>query len=98
MNKSIHILENKESTRIAPEGRLDESLSPQLEQALARVDESKKMIIDLKKVSSVTPAGVRVLLNASFQQKSGGFSLENPSNEVQQLLVTVGLESLVSTA
>ncbi len=97
MSSSIKVIDEEATSVIALEGNLDESLSPQLERALSKLDVSddQKIIIDFEKVAEVTPDGVRVLINAFVNQNSAGLGLKNPNNEVKQLLSTVGLASLI---
>ena len=86
--------------RFALKGNLDEELSSQLEKSLlsGSIPADQKVILDFAEVPMVTPDGIRVLLNTSFQFDEGALIVENPNNDVQQLLRTVGLESLVKTS
>lgn len=97
MNGSIQVLDEKTARFIELDGNLDGSLSPQLEEVLSQTDLSndQRIIINFEKVPTVTPDGVRVLLNAFIKQNAAGLSLKNPNNEVRQLFLTVGLESLI---
>jgi len=100
MEQNIQIKDEDQQRRILLQGNLDAILSPDLEALLdqQRLQSETLLIIDLESVSSVTADGVRVLLNAFINkaQYAGGLVVANPNDEVKQLMITVGLEALLS--
>ena len=98
MSKQIIILDDNNVRTVEIEGLLDISLSAELEKVLKETNEAndRKTILDLGKVSEVSPHGVRVLLNASLNQdETGMLALKNPNKNVTKLMKTVGLDHLV---
>jgi len=100
MEQNIQIKDEDQQRRILLQGNLDAILSPDLEALLdqQQLQSETLLIIDLESVSSVTADGVRVLLNAFINkaQYTGGLVVANPNDEVKQLMITVGLEALLS--
>lgn len=97
MKNTIKISDEGELRLIELDGLLDSGLSTKLESVLLPQDlvGIKKVSINLRAVPEVTPDGVRVLLNASFNQNSVELQLQNPNEKVRQLMKTVGLEPLI---
>lgn len=102
MEENIQVRDEGQQYRILLRGNLDATLSPQLEVLLAqqRLQDEVLLIIDLQEVNSITADGIRVLLNVFINKSeyTGGLLVENPNSEVKQLLITVGLEELLSVA
>ena len=66
-----------EAVVLSPDGRLDSNTSEAFEQAVMdKIDSGKaKMIIDLSELEYISSAGLRVLLMAAKQVKSGNGAL-----------------------
>ena len=77
----------------APEGELDTLHSPELERFLAsRYDQVRQVIFDMEKVSYISSAGLRVLIQAyKIMKEKAGVLLRNvTSPQVQEILTLTG--------
>ena len=77
----------------APEGALDTLHSPALERFLAsRYDQVRQVIFDMEKVSYISSAGLRVLIQAyKIMKEKDGVLLRNiTSSQVQEILTLTG--------
>ncbi|MBO4732032.1 MAG: STAS domain-containing protein [Spirochaetaceae bacterium] len=81
------------------EGRLDTTTAPQLESRLKECpNECKSLILDLKDVSYISSAGLRVVLLAhKLMTGTGGkMSVRNPSEFCRQVFQATGMEGVLS--
>lgn len=81
------------------EGRLDTTTAPQLESRLKECpNECKALILDLKDVSYISSAGLRVVLLAhKLMTGTGGkMSVRNPSEFCRQVFQATGMEGVLS--
>ena len=68
---------------LAPVGRLDTTTAPEFEKELeASLNGVKELVIDLKKLSYISSAGLRVLLKAQKQMNARGRMKVTGVNEV----------------
>jgi len=90
---TINIIESENNTVvIQPEGNLDYITSPELDDAVvAAAEKAQKMIIDLREISYIASAGLRVLINADdLMSDKGGMVLTNVNDYVMEILQMTG--------
>lgn len=78
---------------IAPEGRLDTTTSPELEELLKQeIGGVTDLRMDFAKLEYISSAGLRVLLYASKAMKSGGgrFVIRNVCKDIMDVFVITG--------
>ena len=79
-----------ETSRIALEGRLDGSTSPELEQVLKPILDSnpKVVIFELAKLDFISSAGIRVLIETqkSLSARNGSVILTEMQPQIQKVL------------
>ena len=78
---------------VSPEGELDTLHSPELERFLvARYDQVRQVVFDMEKVSYISSAGLRVLIQAyKIMKEKDGVLLRNViSPQVQEILTLTG--------
>lgn len=69
----VSLSKNENTFTFFVEGRLDTLTSPQLEEEINKViNDAKKLVFDLKKLSYISSAGLRVLLGAAQQMEGKG--------------------------
>lgn len=96
---TINETQNDSTSVFVIEGRLDTTTAPQLE---TRVKESAKtcktIILDLKDVTYISSAGLRVvLLTHKIMTGAGGkMSVRSPSEFCRQVFQATGMEGVLS--
>ena len=92
----VEVRELEDATVLAVSGELDLVSSPELEEALARVDGSEPalVILDLREVEFMDSAGLSVLVKAHQRAQSAGrrFGLVNGTPQVRRLLSLTGMD------
>lgn len=86
-------------TVLAIEGRLDTTTAPELETRIKNCTQTcKTLVIDLKEVSYISSAGLRVILLAHKLMIgiSGKMSVRNPSEFCLQVFQATGMEGVLS--
>ena len=86
---------------LSPEGRLDTTTSPELQNAMsAALTETDHLILDFAKLVYVSSAGLRVLLMAhkAAVAKGGSLVLKNVSAEITEVLEITGFADFLVIA
>lgn len=95
MSVSFRQLEN-DTWMVACQGRLDQSLNPQLEQSLSDLLASghQRLIIDLSGASYVNSGGLRCLVTAWRQSRAqgGDLVLFGLNNRLEEIFSLVGFD------
>ena len=88
---TIEIKANAEATTIEVVGRLDTITAPVLDKTINEdIKDVKNLILDIKGVTYVSSAGLRVLLSAQKKmQKIGSMKVKNVCAEVMEVFVNV---------
>ena len=89
---------NSSSATIALIGNLTVATTPELEAAFAKLPEDVADItLDLSKLDYVASAGLRVIVSQAKKtlQNGGSLRLENPSDEVMEVLDVTGLVDIL---
>ena len=84
---------------VRPEGRLDTTSSPALEQELQVIpDDVQEIVMDFADTAYVSSAGIRVLLSASqdMKERGGRLRLIHVSENIRDVFDLVGLNILLS--
>ena len=83
---------------IAVSGRVDTTTSPELEQAVfENTDGITDLVLDLKEMSYISSAGLRVLLKAEKKMKAQGeMRLINVNNDVMEILDMTGFSDILT--
>lgn len=83
-------------TKISVMGRIDSNTYNELQKVINEVDYSKdSLVIDFKDVEYISSAGLRVLLSGRKKMESGEFKIINVSDEVYDIFVTTGFNSIL---
>ena len=93
-NFSVSSEPNGQVTIITVSGRVDSVTAATLDSELTRVlHENDKLVLDLKGLTYLSSAGVRVIVRAlqSAQKSGGGVRLAGIPNHVGDVLQTVGM-------
>ena len=83
---------NGQELKIALEGRLDTTTSPELEQELkSSLDGVTSLTVDLASLDYISSAGLRVLLSAQkTMNKQGSMVVKNVSEEIMEVFEVTG--------
>ena len=94
---TIEIKANAEATTIEVAGRLDTTTAPMLEKAVNEdIGDVKNLILDIKDVSYISSAGLRVLLGAQKKmQKIGSMKVKNVCAEVMEVFEMTGFADIL---
>ena len=81
---------------VSLEGRLDTVTSPELEAALGDLAGVSKLVINMEKLSYVSSAGLRVLLNAQkkLTANKGEMSISNANDELKEIFEITGFDEI----
>ncbi len=84
--------QNDGTMKVALEGRLDTTTSPELEKMLKEnLDDVTELILDFEKLEYISSAGLRVLLSAQkIMNKQGEMRLINVCDEVKEIFEVTG--------
>ncbi len=83
---------------IAVSGRVDTTTAPELEKAVfENTDGIKELVLDLKEMSYISSAGLRVLLKSEKKMKAQGeMTLINVNNDVMEILDMTGFSDILT--
>ncbi len=86
------------SLKVALEGRLDTTTSPQLESELQGVlDGVKELTFDLTKLEYISSAGLRVFLSTQkVMNKQGKMVVTNVSEEIMEIFEVTGFSDILT--
>ena len=82
---------------VAPEGRLDATTAPKLEEELrGSVDGVSRLVFDLAKLEYISSAGLRVLLAMQkFMNQQGEMVLQNVNEAVMEFFEVTGFSDIL---
>ena len=94
---TIEIKNNVEATTITVAGRLDTITAPMLDKSINEdIKDVKNLILDIKDVTYVSSAGLRVLLSAQKKmQKIGSMKVKNVCAEVMEVFEMTGFADIL---
>ena len=83
---------------VVPEGRLDTTTAPQLEQELkASLDGVTELILDFDKLDYISSAGLRVLLSTQkAMNKQGGMTIRSVNETVMEIFEVTGFSDILT--
>ena len=95
---TIEIKTNVEATTITVAGRLDTITAPMLDKTINEdIKDVKNLILDIKDVTYVSSAGLRVLLSAQKKmQKIGSMKVVNVCEEVMDVFEMTGFADILT--
>ncbi|MBQ7221729.1 MAG: STAS domain-containing protein [Synergistaceae bacterium] len=97
MNIRAHI--ESSTLTVLPEGRLDTSAAPQLEEELkAHLEGVRELIMDLGGAEYISSAGLRVLLSAhkAMKKNNGSMKIINANSAVMDVLEVTGFSGILN--
>ena len=94
---TIEIKTGAEATTIEVAGRLDTTTAPKLDKIISEdINDVKHLILDIKGVSYISSAGLRVLLSAQKKmQKIGSMKVKNVCTEVMEVFEMTGFADIL---
>ena len=94
---TIEIKNNADATTIAVAGRLDTITAPMLDKTINEdIKDVKNLILDIKDVTYVSSAGLRVLLSAQKKmQKIGSMKVKNVCADVMEVFEMTGFADIL---
>jgi anti-sigma B factor antagonist len=95
---TIEIKRNAEETIIELEGRLDTTTAPALDKTISNdIEDTKKLILDFKKLEYISSAGLRVLLGAQKKMlQSGAMKVTNVGETVMEVFEMTGFADILN--
>jgi anti-sigma B factor antagonist len=84
---------------VRPEGRIDAVTAPELEKQLTpQLEGISDLIFDLKAVTYISSAGLRILLAAelAMEKRAGSIKIIHPSPYVLEILEMTGFSDMVA--
>lgn len=95
---TINKQQDGKALKIALEGRLDTTTSPQLEKELdASLGAADSLIFDFSKLEYISSAGLRVLLSAhKTMSKKGGMKVTHVNEIVQEVFDVTGFADILT--
>ena len=83
---------------VAPEGRLDTTTAPQLENELrGSVDDVTELVFDLAGLEYISSAGLRVLLSAQkVMNKQGEMVIKNANEDIMDIFDVTGFVDILT--
>ena len=94
---TIEIKRNAEETIIELVGRLDTITAPALDKTINNdIEDTKNLILDLKRLEYISSAGLRVLLSAQKKmQKIGSMKVTNVCEDVMEVFEMTGFADIL---
>lgn len=95
---NINVTKNNQDTIFEIEGRLDTVTAPTLEKAISDEGDSLvSLVLDLKQLTYISSAGLRVLLSAQKRMNSqGSMKLINVCESVMEILEMTGFADILT--
>ena len=95
---NINVKKSTEEIIIEVEGRLDTTTAPNLDQAINEVvNNTKKLVLDIKALEYISSAGLRVLLSAQKKmQKTGSMIVKNVCEEIMEIFDMTGFTDILT--
>lgn len=94
---NITMDKNGNSLKVALEGRLDTTISPELESKLeGELNEITDLVFDFEKLEYLSSAGLRVLLAAQkIMNKQGKMVIRNANNTIKEIFEVTGFSNIL---
>ena len=94
---TTEISKTAQATTVQVAGRLDAATAPLLENTLcSEIENAQNLILDLKDLTYISSAGLRVLLSAQKKmQKIGTMTVKNVCHEVMEILEITGFADIL---
>ncbi len=94
---NITMDKNGNSLKVALEGRLDTTTSPELENKLeGELNEITDLVFDFEKLEYLSSAGLRVLLAAQkIMNKQGKMVIRNANNTIKEIFEVTGFSNIL---
>ena len=88
---------NGTALTVAPEGRLDTTTAPKLEEELrGSVDGVTRLVFDMEKLEYISSAGLRVLLAMQkLMNRQGEMALQNVNEAVMEVFEVTGFSDIL---
>ena len=95
---NINVNKNAQETIIEIAGRLDTTTAPSLDNTINEViNETKKLVLDIKSLEYISSAGLRVLLSAQKKiGKSGTMIVKNVCAEIMEIFEMTGFADILT--
>ena len=95
---TIEIKRNAEATIIELAGRLDTTTAPALDKTINNdIEDTKNLVLDLKKLEYISSAGLRVILGAQKKmQKIGSMKVTNVCEDVMEIFEITGFADILT--
>ena len=95
---NIEIRKNSEKIVIDVAGRLDTTTAPTLDKTInENIASSKMLVLDLKELTYISSAGLRVLLSAQKKmQQIGSMKVKNVCEEVMEVFEMTGFADILT--
>lgn len=92
----IQIIDQEEKIKIILKGRLDTTTSPQLEEEIKKLSNSKIYQFDFQDLEYISSAGLRVLLSAykTLNKNGGSMNLIHLNKDVMEVFEITGFKKL----
>lgn len=94
---TTEIQKTAETTTIHIVGKLDTTTAPELDKIICEeIENTKNLILDMKEMTYISSAGLRVLLNAQKKmQKIGSLTIKNVCPEVMYIIEITGFADIL---
>ena len=95
---TINETKNGNELVIAPEGRLDTTTAPELEEKVKEsIDGVTDLVFDLSKLEYISSAGLRVLLSTQkIMEKQGKMKFINVSDIIMEIFDVTGFSEILT--
>ncbi len=92
----IQIIDQEEKIKIILKGRLDTTTSPQLEEEIKKLPNSKIYQFDFQDLEYISSAGLRVLLSTykTLNKNGGSMNLIHLNKDVMEVFEITGFKKL----
>lgn len=95
---NINLKNEEKNLNVILSGRLDTNTSPELEEKVKNnINNIEELVFDLKDLSYVSSAGLRVFLLAQkIMNKQGKMIVKNVSEEVKEIFTITGFSDILT--
>lgn len=95
---NIDVNKTKKTVTFAIQGRIDTTTAPTLDKMVdAHIDGVEEFVLDLKEVTYISSAGLRVLLSTQKKMnKVGVLTVRNVCDEVMEILEMTGFADILN--
>ena len=94
---TTEVNKTEQATTVQVAGRLDATTAPVLENTISKeIESTQNLILDLKDLTYISSAGLRVLLSAQKKmQKIGSMTVKNVCPQVMEILEITGFADIL---